>query len=563
MKYSNLLLAGGLMLAVACQSSEQEEQASENTAKWADSTAMQAIDAEGFAKHIETLASDEFEGRMPGTAGEEKTINYLKDEFQKLGLEPGNGDSFFQEVQMVEISSQPQGPMVVKNGEGESVSLDYLKDYVALTRRVQEQTSLENSELVFAGYGVVAPEYNWNDYEGLDVEGKTVVVMVNDPGFATKEESLFNGEAMTYYGRWTYKYEEAARQGAAGLLIIHDTEPASYPWSVVRGGWSGPALYLQAQDNNMSRAKVEGWISLESAKKLFALAGMDESLMEEASKPGFKAVPMGVTASLTLDNSLKESISNNVLALKRGAERRDEYIIYTAHWDHLGIGEPVDGDSIYNGAVDNATGTAALLELAEAFTELEDPQGRSILFLAVTAEEQGLLGSEYYATNPVYPLDKTVAVINMDALGNIGSTKDLIVVGYGQSELDDLAEAAAAKMDMHVTPDQNPGAGYFYRSDHFSFAKMGVPALYAESGHESREQGAEWGKAQTETYTSEHYHGPSDEYDAESWDMAGMVEYVQLMFDLGVELANSGNFPNYKEGSEFKAARDDMMAGSK
>ncbi|MGB5980228.1 MAG: M28 family metallopeptidase, partial [Cyclobacteriaceae bacterium] len=393
MKYSNLLLAGGLILTVACQANEQQEETTDKDVQWADSTAMQAIDADGFARHIETLASDEFEGRMPGTTGEEKTINYLKDEFEKLGVEPGNGDSYFQEVQMVEISSQPQSAMVIKNGEGESVSLDYLDDYVALTRRVQEQTKLQNSELVFAGYGVVAPEYNWNDYEDLDVKGKTVVVMVNDPGFTTKDEELFNGEAMTYYGRWSYKYEEAARQGAAGLLIVHDTEPASYPWSVVRGGWSGPTLYLQAEDNNMSRAQVEGWISLESAKKLFELAGMDEKLMEEASKPGFKAQPMGLTTSLTLDNELKQSTSNNVLALQPGTDRKDEYIIYTAHWDHLGVGEPVDGDSIYNGAVDNATGTAALIELAEAFTKMEDPQGRSILFLAVTAEEQGLLGS--------------------------------------------------------------------------------------------------------------------------------------------------------------------------
>ena len=555
MKYTFLL--AGLGFLAACQSANQE-QPTENTSKWADSAAMQAIDAEGFAQHIKTLASDEFMGRMPGTEGETKTVNYLKQEFQKLGLQPGNGDSYFQEVKMVEITSQPQGTMVVKNKAGKSVSLNYLDDYVALTRRVEEQTKLQNSELVFAGYGVVAPEYNWNDYEGLDAKGKTVVVMVNDPGFASKDQELFNGEAMTYYGRWSYKYEEAARQGAAGLLIVHDTEPASYPWSVVRGGWSGPNLYLQAEDNNMSRAQVEGWISLESAKKLFDLAGMDENLMQKAGERGFKAQPMGLNTSLTLDSKLKQSTSNNVLAVWPGTEKKDEYIIYSAHWDHLGVGEPVDGDSIYNGAVDNATGTAALLELAEAFTKLENKPARSVLFLAVTAEEQGLLGSEYYATNPVYPLNKTVAVINMDALGSIGSTKDLIVVGYGQSELDEMAEAAADKMNMHVTPDQNPGAGYFYRSDHFSFAKMGVPALYAESGHESREQGAEWGKTKADEYTNEHYHGPSDEY-SDDWDMSGMVEYVQLMFDIGVDLATTDTWPNYKEGSEFKAARDEMM----
>ena len=312
MKYTFLL--AGLGFLAACQSSNQE-QPTENTSKWADSAAMQAIDTEGFAQHIKTLASDEFMGRMPGTEGETKTINYLKEEFQKLGLQPGNGDSYFQEVKMVEITSQPQGAMVVKNKSGKSVSLNYLDDYVALTRRVEEQTKLQNSELVFAGYGVVAPEYNWNDYEGLDAKGKTVVVMVNDPGFASKDQELFNGEAMTYYGRWSYKYEEAARQGAAGLLIVHDTEPASYPWSVVRGGWSGPNLYLQAEDNNMSRAQVEGWISLESAKKLFDLAGMDENLMQTAGERGFKAQPMGLNISLTLDSKLKQSTSNNVLAV--------------------------------------------------------------------------------------------------------------------------------------------------------------------------------------------------------------------------------------------------------
>lgn len=556
MNLTRILSTSVFLLVVACQS--PPENVSERKSVWADSAAMQAIDASEFANHIKTLASDEFRGRMPGTIGEEKTINYLKEEFEKLGLQPGNGDSYFQEVQLVEINSQPQGPMTVKNEQGENISLEYLDDYVALTRRVEEQTSLNDSEMIFAGYGIVAPEYNWNDYEGLDVEGKTVVVLVNDPGFATKDSTLFNGESMTYYGRWSYKYEEAARQGAAGILIIHETRPASYPWSVVRGGWSGANLYLQAQDNNMSRSKVEGWVSIESARKIFNLAGLDTALMEKASERDFEGVPMNLKASVTLENELSQSTSNNVLALWPGDERKDEYIIYTAHWDHLGVGEPVDGDSIYNGAVDNATGTAALLELAEAFTELEDRQGRSILFLAVTAEEQGLLGSEYYATNPVYPLDQTVAAINMDALTGIGSVQNLIVVGYGQSELDDIAEASAEKMDMHITPDQNPSAGYFYRSDHFSFAKVGVPALYADTGDKHREKGLEYGKRKAAKYTEEHYHGPSDEY-SEDWDMSGMVDYVQVMFDIGLELASSEEFPNYKERSEFKAARDAMM----
>lgn len=555
MKLSKFII---LFIIIAISSCQSEEQTSEKESKWADSVAMQAIDADEFARHIETLASDEFQGRMPGTIGEEKTINYLKDEFQKLGLQPGNGESYFQEVKLVEINSTPQQQMIIKNNKGKSISLNYLNDYVAVTRRMEDQTTLENSELVFAGYGVVAPEYNWNDYEGLDVKGKTVVVLVNDPGFATKDTALFNGEAMTYYGRWSYKYEEAARQGAAGILIIHDTKPASYPWSVVRGGWSGPKLYLEAADKNMSRSKVEGWVSIESAKKMFELAGMDTSLIKKASERGFKPVPMNLTTSLTINNEISTSTSNNVLALWPGDERKDEYIIYTAHWDHLGVGEPVNGDSIYNGAVDNATGTAALLELAEAFTKLDDRQGRSILFLAVTAEEQGLLGSEYYATNPVYPLEKTVAVVNMDALTGIGSVENLIVIGYGQSELDQIAESSAEKMDMHITPDQNPSAGYFYRSDHFSFAKVGVPALYADTGDEHREFGPVYGKEQAAKYTKEHYHGPSDEF-SEDWDMSGMVEYVQVMFDIGLTLANSDEFPNYKPGSEFKATRDKMM----
>ena len=554
MKFINVLLAGYVIL-IGCKA--EQEQATQEEIK-NDSMAIQSIDAKEFANHIQILASDEFQGRMPGTIGEEKTINYLKEQFQELGLKPGNGDSYVQEVQLVEINSQPVVPMIVRDEQGESISLEYLEDYVALSRRVKDKVTLENSELVFAGYGIVAPEYNWNDYEDLDVEGKTVVVMVNDPGFATKDPELFNGEAMTYYGRWSYKYEEAARQGAAGIMIIHQTKPASYPWSVVRGGWSGPNMYLEAEDQNMSRVKVEGWISIESANQIFQLAGLDTALLEKASQPGFKAVPMGVTTSLTLNNEISRSTSNNVLALWPGDERKDEYVIYTAHWDHMGIGEPVNGDSIYNGAIDNATGTAALLEIAEAFTKLEDRQGRSILFLAVTAEEQGLLGSEYYATHPVYPLEKTVAAINMDALTNIGSVENLIVIGYGQSELDDIAEASAEEMGMYITPDQNPSAGYFYRSDHFSFAKVGVPALYADTGDEHREKGLEYGKRKAAKYTEEHYHAPSDEY-SEDWDMTGMVEYVQLMFDIGLELATSDEFPNYKEGSEFKAARDAMM----
>lgn len=546
------LLVPFLISLFACNKKDASEK-NNNTS--ADSAAIKAIDAAGFAQKIEVLSSDEFEGRKPFTVGEEKTIAYLKEAFEKLGLEPGNGNSYFQEVPMVDINSVPQGQLIIK-GKNKHLQLDYLDDYVALSRRVAETVAIEDAEMVFAGYGIVAPEYNWNDYEGLDVKDKTVLVMVNDPGFASSDTSLFKGKSMTYYGRWTYKYEEAARQGATGIIIIHDTAPASYPWSVVRSGWSGSSLYLEAEDNNMSRAAMEGWVTLESAKAIFKLAGVEEDLMEKAGKRGFKPVSLGLTTSLTIKNTFEKSVSHNVMAVYPGTEQKDEYVIYTAHWDHLGIGEAIDGDSIYNGAIDNATGTAALLEIAEAFTKLAQKPSRSILFLAVTAEEQGLLGSEYYASHPVYPLEKTVAVLNMDALGNFGRTKDLIVIGYGQSELEEYAQASAEKQGKYIKPDQNPAAGFFFRSDHFSFAKEGVPALYVDGGIESIAHGEEWGRKMSEEYNANHYHAPSDEFNAEEWDLSGVVEYAQLLFDIGYDLSNSKDFPKWKEGSEFKAKRE-------
>lgn len=529
----------------------------ENRPSIPDSTSLRAIDAEGFGRHIQILASDEFEGRMPFTAGEEKTIEYLKKEFEQLGLQPGNGDSFFQEVPLIEINSMPQGQMSIQGANGQ-LDLNYLDDYVALSRRVKETIQVTNSELVFAGYGVVAPEYGWNDYEGLDVKGKTVLVLVNDPGFASSDSTLFRGKAMTYYGRWTYKYEEAARQGAAGCIIIHDTAPASYPWSVVRNGWSGPSMYLEAEDGNMSRAAMEGWVTLQAAKSIFELAGQPENIMEDAGQRGFQPVSLGLNVSLTIENAFKKSVSNNVLALYPGTDQKEEYIIYTAHWDHLGIGEPVDGDSIYNGAIDNATGTAALLEIAEAFTKQKEKPKRSILFLAVTAEEQGLLGSEYYATNPVFPLNKTVTVLNMDALSSYGPTRDVIVIGHGQSELDEYAQEVAELQGRFIVPDQNPGAGYFFRSDHFSFAKEGVPALYSESGIESVEEGKSFAK-EAEAYTASHYHAPSDEYNPDEWDLSGMVQTAQFMYTIGYKLSINDDFPQWKEGSEFKAKRESYM----
>lgn len=514
-----------------------------------------AINGKAFDKHIKVLASDEFEGRKPFSSGETKTIHYLKTELEKLGLKPGNGKSYFQDVPMVDIMSKPAGPLVMKGKDGE-ISLNYLTDFVAATRRVQDQVKVENSEMVFAGYGIVAPEYGWNDYAGLDVKGKTVLVLVNDPGIV--DDNLFKGNTMTYYGRWTYKFEEAARQGAAGVLIIHDTGPASYGWSVVRSGWSKSKLYLQADDDNRSRAAMEGWITLESAKKLFKIAGVKPDIMHEASKKGFKPVPLGVKTSLVIDNEFKKSTSHNVMALLPGTTRANEYVVYTAHWDHLGKGEPIKGDSIYNGAADDASGTAALMEIATAFTQLKTKPARSIVFMIVTAEEQGLLGSEYYCTHPVFPLDKTVADINMDVLQPFGRTKDVIVVGKGQSDLDDYLEAEAKKQDRFTRGEPNPSGGWYFRSDHFNFAKVGVPSLYIENGVISRQHGENWGKAQKEEFNLYRYHMPTDEYNA-NWDLTGIVEDMKLLYQVGLRISNESTFPGWKKGSEFKAARDKMM----
>jgi Zn-dependent M28 family amino/carboxypeptidase len=541
-KIPSMLILSGTLLFAGCSDRPKEQDAN-------------LITGEQFTRHIAVLASDSLEGRKPFSTGEKKTINYLKTEFEKLGLLPGNGESYFQKVPMVDIMSKPAGQLVFKGAKG-NLSLNYLDDFVAATRRVREQVIVQNSEMIFAGYGIVAPEYGWNDYEGLNVKGKTVVVLVNDPGFS--DSTLFKGKTMTYYGRWTYKFEEAARQGAAGVIIIHDTGPASYGWTVVRSGWSKSKLYLQAEDDNMSRAVMEGWITMESAKKLFALAGVSDTLLVAAGKKGFKPVPLGVSSSITLNNKIKKSESNNVLALLPGTDRKDEYIIYSAHWDHFGKGEPVDGDSIYNGAADNASGTAALLEVAHAFTRLKTKPKRSVLFLAVTAEEQGLLGSDYYATHPVYPLNKTVADINIDILQPFGRMKDIIVVGKGQSDLDEYAEEAAAKQGRTTRGEPDPSGGWYFRSDHFNFAKVGIPSLYFENGSVSVEHGEEWGKAQKKAYNDNRYHSPKDEYSPD-WDVSGIIEDMQLLFDVGYRLSGETVFPGWKAGSEFKAIRDKYM----
>ena len=523
---------------------------------------LKNIKVENLAKNIKILSSDEFEGRFPASKGEEKTINFLKRKFQEIGLQPGNGESFFQEIPLVKITADPDMELKVSNGK-KSISFSYGDEFVAVTRRVREEVSIKDSEMVFVGYGIVAPEYNWNDYKGIDVKGKTVIVLVNDPGFATKNPELFKGKAMTYYGRWTYKYEEAARQGADGVLIIHETEPAAYGWGVVKNGWTGPQFYLSSEDDNMSRCAMEGWLHIESARKIFALAGKDfDELKKSASSREFKATPLNLKTSVKIKNQIERLKSNNVIAVLPGRERKNEYIIYVAHWDHLGKNPELEGDQIFNGALDNATGVAGLIELAKAFEAVNPPPLRSIVFLAVTCEEQGLLGSEYYATYPIYPLTKTVAVINIDTLNIYGKMKDITIVGYGNSELDDYVKEIAQEQGRVVRPDPAPEKGSFYRSDHFSFTKKGVPSLYLRSGVNHIKFGEKWTLAKVEEYIREKYHKPSDEFDP-SWDLTGAVEDLCIIFKVGYKLSRESTFPNWREGCEFKPIRDKAMKEAK
>lgn len=506
---------------------------------------------------IEVLSSDDFQGRKPFTEGEKKTVNYLKEQFEAFGLEPGNGDSYFQDVPMVELTAMPSETMTIAGGASDVV-LNVADDFVAYTEKVVDKASIDASELVFAGYGVVAPEYNWNDYEGLDVKGKTVVVLVNDPGFASGDSTFFKGETMTYYGRWTYKYEEAARQGAAGCLIIHETVPAGYPWLVVRNSWSGASLYLDKSGDEF-QSDIVGWITREAAIRIFEASDQDmKNYSEKSRSSDFKPFSLGLNASVSVQNKIKKDMSKNVIAKITGSKRPDEVVIYSAHWDHLGIGPEIDGDSIYNGAHDNATGTATLLGIAEAFSKSTQPE-RTVVFLAVTAEEQGLLGSKHYAENPIYPVAKSVANINMDGITYLGKMKDLTVVGHGQSELEDLAREVAEKQGRYVIPDPDAGKGYFFRSDHFQFAKVGIPALYASGSYEHMTKGVDYVKEKNLEYLGTAYHRPQDEYDATTWVFDGMALDGQLMLEVGARVANSELWPKWKEGSEFKAIREKSM----
>ena len=495
---------------------------------------------------LKVLSSDEFEGRLPTTEGEKKTIEYLVSEFTKAGLKPGNGDSFLQKVALMEITADPDMTMTIGDN-----NFAYKEQMVASSKREQSSVSLEDSELVFVGYGVNAPEYDWNDYEGLDVEGKTVVMLINDPGFENPESGKFQGTTMTYYGRWSYKYEEASRQGAAGAIIVHETAPASYGWSVVANSWRGPQYGLVSADKGASRVAVEGWLTLDAAKKVFADAGLDFDQEKANAMQGPYNKAMDIKASVTVNNTFKKSESNNVIATLPGAEFPDEHIIYTAHWDHLGKDESKEGDQIYNGAHDNATGTAAILAMAKAYSELTPAPKRSVSFLVVTAEEQGLLGSKYYASNPVIPIENTVANINMDAMNVLGKTKNVAVVGMGKSEMEDYLEAAAAKQGRTLTQEDRPEAGYYYRSDHFSFAKQGVPALYAEGGNEPADEETAKYRKRMNVIVTGCYHQVCDQY-RDDWDLSGIVQDTQMLFDVGVGVANAEAWPKWNEASEFQ-----------
>jgi Zn-dependent M28 family amino/carboxypeptidase len=508
---------------------------------------LESITEAGFEAHLKTLASDDFMGRMPFTEGEIKTIAYLQDEVKKLGLEPGNGESYLQEVPMVEITTTADSVMKVSGGK-KDFTLSGLKDYVLWTPNPeQEEINLKNEELIFAGYGVVAPEKNWNDYAGLDVKGKIVLVMVNDPDFGTSD-STFKGNTMTYYGRWTYKFEEAARQGAKGCLVVHDDVPAGYGFWVVQNSWNTAKLYLDNRGKDIPVCSAVGWVSQPAAKKLFEAAGIDYAqAVSRSKKQGFSAEPMNLKLSTSMKVNAKYSKSYNVVAKITGSKQPDEYLVYSTHWDHLGIGKADEkGDTIYNGAHDNASGSAGQLEIAKAFTQLKNKPARSVVFLWVTAEEQGLLGSAYYAQNPLYPKEKTVANINIDGLNPYGKNKDIVLVGMGQSDLEDYLNDEAKRVGRYVSPEPNPVAGYYFRSDHFNFAKVGIPALYTSVGIDNVEKGAEYGKQLQDDYVAKHYHKPSDEFTPELWKADGAVDDLKLLFNVGKRISMEQTWPQWK-----------------
>jgi Zn-dependent M28 family amino/carboxypeptidase len=574
-KFRGLLVIPAIALVAACGTGENGGAGAPPPAAGSAGSAVSgevAVSAlphvapEAILQHIKVLSSDKFEGRAPGTNGEELSVAYIETQFKDLGLQPGNPDgTYIQKVPLVGIKASEARPLTFVKGS-QALGLRWKEDVVAWTKHVADSASIDKSDVVFAGYGVEAPEYNWDDFKGMDVKGKTIIVLVNDPPIpdpthpSRLDPNTFAGKAMTYYGRWTYKFEEGARKGAAAILIVHETEPAGYPFSVVQGNLNEKFDIVTA-DKNAGRANIEGWITAPAARKLFAMAGQDyDALKKQAATRAFKPVPFGIKASMTISNTLRTIDSKNVVAKLEGSDPqlKDEYVIYSAHWDHLGVGAPVNGDKIYNGAVDNASGVASVLEIAKAFTQVRPKPKRSVLFLMVTAEEQGLLGSQYYSVTPLYPLRKTVANINIDGVNQWGKTKDITVIGLGASDLDDYLRRAAQEQQRTLTPDPEPEKGLYYRSDHFNFAKQGVPALDPDSGIDFVGKPADWGKKKRDEFTEHDYHAPSDEVKPD-WDLSGAAQDDDLLFAVGYRVANEDKYPEWKPGNEFKAKRDAMM----
>ena len=530
---------------------------------------LRSFSADRLLAHIRTLSSDEFEGRGPGSKGEQLTIKYVEDQFRSQGLEPGNPDgTYLQNVPLVGITPDTKMKFAL-SGHGHTLEPKFQDDFVAWSKRVVDSSRID-ADMIFVGYGVQAPEFDWDDFKGMDVKGKVLVVLINDPPVpdpsdpAKLDPKTFGGTAMTYYGRWTYKFEKAAQLGAAGCVIIHQTDRAGYPWEVVRNSWSGIQFDLASPDKNMGRLAMESWITSAFATKLFQTAGLDlDKLIAAAARRDFKPVPLSIHAKLEIHNSLQMIESHNVIAKLTGSDPqlKNTYVVYTAHWDHFGIGPEVNGDKIYHGAVDNASGTAALLEMARAYKQLPTPPRRTILFLSVTGEEQGLLGSQYYGEHPLYPLARTAADINMDGMNVHGRTRDIVEIGRGASTLDEIIEAAARDQGRVVKSDPEPEKGFYYRSDHFEFAKKGVPAFDPDEGIDFIGKPEGWGLETRRKYTAEYYHKPADTIKPD-WDLSGAVEDCQLYFQVGFRIANDARLPEWRPGAEFKAIRDDSLRTS-
>jgi Zn-dependent M28 family amino/carboxypeptidase len=527
--------------------------------------ALEAITPDGMLAHIKVLASDEFEGRAPGTKGEELSVKYISDQFKQIGLKPGNPDgTYTQEVPLAGIKSEPRMSFTVRDG---TIDLKYPDDFIASSARLQPEIKINNSEVVFVGYGVVAPEYGWDDYKNVNVRGKTLLMLIGDPPIpdpkdpSKLDEKMFRGKAMTYYGRWTYKYEIAAQKGAAAAVIIHQTESAGYPYSVVKTSWGKENYEIDSPNKNVDAVEARSWITLDAAKKLLADCGQDfDTLKKSAITKGFRPVGLNAKANIDIRQQLRSFKSHNVIGKLEGSDPklRDENVLYTAHWDHLGRHPELQGDQISNGAIDNASGVASLIQLAAAFAKLNPPPKRSVLFMATTAEEAGLLGAKFYAEHPLYPLEKTLADINIDTVNPWGKTRDIEDFSNNNSTLDDLLAAAAKRNGRELKPNSQPEKGSFYRADHFEFSKRGVPSLYSGGGKDFIGKPPNFGQEKKDDYTAHHYHQVSDEVDP-NWDLSGAVQDIQLLFEVGYQVANTDKFPEWRPDSEFKAKRDAML----